>query len=130
MSHRSSENSLELRPAPQHSHRYPTELGLLNLVRLDAEKFINILYKNRKVKFYKKPRTDLNLAIIDYLVVAKQRRSSRNKSRKAIHQQLPYIKRNLAQIEQLLDLGATRCLNKKQYKTLLAVSICEGCVKA
>jgi len=62
-----------MRPAPQHSHRYPTELGLLNLARLDAEKIIDILYKNIKAKFHKKPIIGLNLAIIDYLVVAKQR---------------------------------------------------------
>ena len=112
-----------MRPAPQHSHRYPTELGLLNLARLDAEKLIDILYKNIKAKFHKKPRTDFNLAIIDYLVVAKQRRYSRNKSRKAIHQQLPYIKINLAHIEQLIELGASRgSLKKKQDKTLLVVA--------
>jgi len=112
-----------MRPAPQHSHRYPTELGLLNLARLDAEKLIDILYKNIKAKFHKKPRTDFNLAIIDYLVVAKQRRASRNKRRKAIHKQLPYMKRNLAPIEQLVELGAVRqSQNKKQYKTLLFVA--------
>ena len=97
-----------MRPAPQPTHRYPTALGLLNLARLDAEKFIDILYKHIKAKFPKKPITDRNLAIIDYLVVAKQRRPSRNKSRKAIHQKLPYIKRKLAHIEQLLELNATR----------------------
>jgi hypothetical protein len=112
-----------MRPAPQHSHRYPTELGLLNLARLDAEKLIDILYKNIKAKFHKKPRTDFNLAIIDYLVVAKQRRASRNKRRKAIHKQLPYMKRNLAPIKQLVELGAVREYpNKKQYKTLLFVA--------
>ena len=58
-----------MRPAPQPAHRYPTALGLLNLARLDAEKFIDILYKHIKAKFPKKPITDRNLAIIDYLVV-------------------------------------------------------------
>ena len=58
-----------MRPAPQPTHRYPTALGLLNLARLDAEKFIDILYKHIKAKFPKKPITDRNLAIIDYLVV-------------------------------------------------------------
>ena len=113
-----------MRPAPQHSHRYPTELGLLNLARLDAEKIIDILYKNIKAKFHKKPIIGLNLAIIDYLVVAKQRQWSRNKRRKAIHKQLPYITINLAHIEQLLELNATReSLTKKQYKTLLVVEV-------
>ena len=60
-------------PAPQYSHHYPTELGLLNLARLDAEKIIDILYKNIKSKSHNKPRTDLNLAIIEYLVLAKKK---------------------------------------------------------
>ena len=110
-------------PAPQYSDHYPTELGLLNLARLDAEKFIEILYKNIKAKSHKKPRTDLNLAIIEYLVLAKKRQFSRDKRIKPIHQQLQYIKRNLAHVEQLIELGATRKNpNKKQYKTLLVVA--------
>ena len=112
-----------MRPAPQYSHHYPTELGVLNLARLDAEKIIDILYKNIKAKFHKKPITDLNLAIIEYLVLVKQRRSSRNKRIKAIHQQLQYIKKNLAHIEQLIELDTIRKNpNKKQYKTLLVVA--------
>jgi hypothetical protein len=34
MSHPIEENSLEMRPAPQPTHRYPTDLGLLNQARL------------------------------------------------------------------------------------------------
>jgi len=73
---------------------------------------------------HKKLRTDLNRAIIHYLVVAKKRRYSRSKRRKAIPQQLQCIKRNLAHIEQLIELNATgeTLLNKKQYKTLLVVA--------
>jgi hypothetical protein len=91
-----------MRPAPQYSHHYPTELGLLNLARLDSEKIIDILYKNIKAKFHKKTRTDLNLAIIDYLVLAKKRQFFRNKRRKAIHQKLQSIKIKLAHLEQLI----------------------------
>jgi len=108
---------------PQPTHRYPTDLGLLNLARLHTEKIRDILYKHIKGKFRKKPITDRNLAIIYSLVVAKQGRPSRNKRRKAIHKQLQYIKRNLAHIQQLIELGATRgSLNKKQDKTLLVVA--------
>jgi len=57
------------------------------------------------------------------LVVAKQRRPSRNTRRKAIHKQPQYIKINLGHIEQLIELGASRgSLNKKQDKTLLVVA--------
>jgi len=88
MSHPIEENSLEMRPAPQPTHRYPTDLELLKFARLHTEKILDILYKHRKGKFHKKPLTDGNLAIIYSLVVAKQRRPSRNKRRKAIQKQL------------------------------------------
>jgi hypothetical protein len=59
----------------------------------------------------------------DYLAVAQQRRPTRNKRRQAIKKQVQYIKRNLAHIEQLINLGATlEALNKKQYKTLLILT--------
>jgi transposase, IS5 family len=110
-------------PRPQPTHRYPTALGLLNLARLHTKKFIDILYKHIKAKFPKKPITDRNLAIIDYLVVTGERRYSRNKRIKAIQKQLQYIKINLAHIEQLIDLSASRrSLNKKQDKTLIVVA--------
>ena len=144
-----------MRPAPQYSHHYPTELGLLNLAIIDAEKIIDILYKNIKAKFHKKTRTDLNLAIIEYLVLAKQddlpeiREEKRftNNSNIAFLRKMRYdwhrasakegighrayltflrtviYQKNLAHIEQLIELGAIRKKqNKKQYKTLLVVA--------
>ena len=110
-------------PRPQPTYRYPTDLGLLNLARIHTEKIIDILYKPIKAKLHKKPIIGRNLAIIDYLVVAKQRRTSRNKRRKAIHKQLQYIKRNDSHIEQLIELVPSReRLNKKQDKTLILVA--------
>jgi hypothetical protein len=53
---------------------YPTDLGLLNLARVNTEKILDILYKSIKDKAKKKPRTYRNLAKNDYLAVAKQRR--------------------------------------------------------
>ncbi len=98
----------------------PTDLGLLNEARVHTEKIIDILYKQLKGQIPKKPRTYRNVARKDYLLIAKQRRPSRNKKRQAIKKQLQYIKRNLAHLEQLIDSGATlKGLNKKQYKTLL-----------
>jgi hypothetical protein len=102
---------------------YPTDLGLLNGARVHTEKIIDILYKPLKGQIPKKPRTYRNLARIDYLLIAKQRRPTRNKRRQAIKKQLQYIKRNLAHIEQLIDAGASlKELNKKQYKTLLVLT--------
>ncbi len=102
---------------------YPTDLGLLNRARVHTEKILYILYKQVKEKIHKKPRTYRNLARKDYLLIAKQRRLTRNKRRQAIKKQLQYIKRNLAHIQQLIDLSATlEGLNKKQYKTLLVLT--------
>ena len=102
---------------------YPTDLGLLNRARVHTEKIIDILYKSLKVKIKNQPRTYRKIARKDYLAVAKQKRSTRNKKIQAIKKQLQYIKRNLAHIEQLIESGATReNLNKKQYKTWLVVA--------
>ncbi|MEG4026627.1 IS5 family transposase [Microcoleus sp. S13C4] len=102
---------------------YPTDLGLLNKARVHTEKIIDILYKQIKEQTSKKPRTYRNLARKNYLLIAKQRRPSRNKKRQAIKKQLQYIKRNLTHIEQLIELGATlERLNTKQYKTLLVLT--------
>jgi hypothetical protein len=102
---------------------YPTDIGLLNQARVHTEKIIDILYKSLKVQIPKKPRTYRKTARKDYLLIAKQKRPSRNKRRQAIKKQLQYIKRNLGDIEQLIDSGASlTSLTKKQYKTLLVVT--------
>jgi hypothetical protein len=102
---------------------YPTDLALLNGARVHTKKIIDILYKQLKNQTHKKPRTYRNIARKDYLAVAKQRRSTRNKRRQALKKQLQYIKRNLAHIEQLIESGATlESLNKKQYKTFLVLT--------
>jgi IS5 family transposase len=98
-------------------------IGLLNQARVHTEKIIDILYKSLKVQIPKKPRTYRKTARKDYLLIAKQKRPSRNKRRQAIKKQLQYIKINLGHIEQLIDSGASlTSLTKKQYKTLLVVT--------
>jgi len=112
-----------MRPALPPTHRYPTDLGLLNGARVHTEKIIDILYKPLKSQIKNKPRTYRNQARKDYLLIAKQKRPTRNKQRQAIKKQLQYIKRNLGHIQQLIELGATlKSLNKKQYKTLLVLT--------
>ncbi len=102
---------------------YPTDLALLNQVRVHTEKIIDILYKSLKVKITKKSRTYRKIAKKDYLAVAKQKRPSRHKKKQAIKKQLQYIKRNYSHIEQLIESGATlQSLSKKQYKTLLVLT--------
>jgi hypothetical protein len=62
---------------------YPTDLGLLNGARVHTEKIIDIRYKQIK-KNHKNPRIYRNIAQKNYLLIAKQRRPTRNKRRQAI----------------------------------------------
>jgi hypothetical protein len=98
-------------------------LGLLNKARVKTEKIIDLLYKPLKGKLEKKPKTYRNLARKNYLQVAKKRRPSRKQRRKAIRKQLQYVKRNLSNIEQLIQAGASlEVLSSRQYKSLLVVA--------
>jgi hypothetical protein len=87
---------------------------------MQTEKILDILYESIKDRCPKKPRTYRKKARKDYLAIAKQRRPKQSQKRAAIKKQLQYIKRNLAQIEKLIELGANlENLNKQQYKLLL-----------
>ena len=98
-------------------------MGLLNQARVKIEKIIDSLYEPLKGKLRKKPKTYRNLARKDYLQVAKKRRPSRKAIRKAIRKQLQYVKRNLANIDQLIQAGAgLEALSSTQYKSLLVVA--------
>ena len=59
----------------------------------------------------------------DYLSVAKQKRPGRKKIRKAIGQQLRYLRRNLGHIDSLLDCDALllSLLSRANYKCLLVI---------
>lgn len=80
---------------------YPTDLGLLSRSREESERLIDELCKNLDIKH--KPRTYRRLTRKQYLNLAKKK----NKSKKEIHtglgQQLRYLKRNLKNIDKLLD---------------------------
>lgn len=94
--------------------RYPTDLSLLNEAREKTEAIIDRLYKDQKSKT-KKPRTYRRKARKQYLLVAKSRKAKTKQIRKAIGQQLRYIRRNLSHIEQMKE-GSE--LNVKEAKTL------------
>jgi transposase, IS5 family len=102
--------------------KYPRDLDILNQARKGTEELIDCLHKARKEKLTKKPRTYRKEARKNYLKVAKKRRPSEKERRKAIGQQLRYIKRNLGYIEQMIDEGIPlSCLSKRQYKQLLVI---------
>lgn len=85
---------------------YPTDLKLLGEAREKTEHYIDLLHAPF-VGERKKPRTYRQKARRQYLSVAKQKKLGAKKIRKAIGQQLRYIKRNLGHIATMLDNGAS-----------------------
>ena len=100
--------------------KYTTDLGIWNQVRKETEKILDRLYQEVKEKLIKKPIIYRKIARKNYLKVAKKRRPSQKERRKAIGQQLGYIKINLGYIDQIIEQGSSlSCLSKRQYKQLL-----------
>ena len=81
--------------------RYPTDLSLLNEAREISEAIIDTLHP---LSGMKKVRTYRRNGRRDYLALVKQRRPGVKKRRKAIGQQLRYLKRSLGHIEAMLDM--------------------------
>jgi len=80
---------------------YPTDLGLLAKSREESERLIDALCKILIIA--DKPRTYRRLARKQYLNVAKKKNKTKRELRKAIGQQLRYLRRNLKSINALLD---------------------------
>jgi transposase, IS5 family len=103
--------------------RYPTDIKLLNEAREQTEIVIDALYQQVKEQLPKKPRTYRREARTAYLQIAKQRKPNSKKIRKAMRQQLGYVRRNLAHIDTLIAAGAKLSeLKKNLYRNLLVVS--------
>ena len=73
-----------------------------------------------KYPVLKKPRTYRQKARKQYLSVAKQKKELVRKNRKAIGQQLNYLRRNFGHIDRMIDQysGALNCLSAYDYKCL------------
>jgi len=99
---------------------YPTDLNLLNEAREKTEAMIDAMHAPY-VGQRGKPRTYRQKARKDYLAVAKQKKSSYKKVRKAIGKQLRYLKRNLGNIETMVSEGLLVHLSHKQYRDLLVI---------
>ena len=82
---------------------YPTDLGLIARSRQESERIIDELCQSMGVR--EKPRTYRRMARKQYLNVAKKKNKTRHEVRKAIGQQLRYLRRNLKSINGLLDRG-------------------------
>lgn len=68
-----------------------------------------------------KPRTYRQKARSDYLALAKQKKPSPQKIRKAIRKQLGYLRRNLKTIEEMAEKGLLVRLDKRLYRLLLVI---------
>src|SRR5699024_10540714 len=98
---------------------YPTDVGLLNKAREKLESMIDTLHAPLIGK-QRKPRTYRKKARKQYLYLSKQRKPGKEKIRKAIHQQLGYVKRNLKHVEKL-GKDSLHTLSQKQYRDLLVI---------
>jgi len=99
---------------------YPTDLSLLNEAREKTEEIIDTMHEPF-VGIRKKPRTYRRKARKSYLAVAKQKKPGVKKIRKAIGQQLRYLKRNLGHIDQMIEEGLLVYLSKRLYRLLLVI---------
>lgn len=99
---------------------YPTDLSLLNEAREKSEEIIDAMHEPF-VGVRKKPRTYRQKARKSYLAVAKQKKPGYKKIRKAIGQQLGYLKRNLGHIERMVEEGLLIYLDKRLYRLLLVI---------
>ena len=83
---------------------YPTDLGLVNRSREESERIIDLLYERKKEEISVKPRTYRQVARKQYLELAKKKKKNQKQIRKAIGQQLRYLKRNIKTIHRMLDM--------------------------
>lgn len=100
---------------------FPTDLKLLNGAREKSEKIIDVLHQSRG-KGHQKPRNYRVKARRAYLAVAKSKRVSKRKLRKAIRGHLGYLRRNLKSIDRLSKAVELTVLSPKQYRDLLIIS--------
>jgi len=86
--------------------QYPTDIRLLNDARELTEQIIDGLHSQLAQPGYIKPRTYRKTARKDYLGFAKRRKYTQSQLRRAIRQQLQYVRRNLDTITKQIELGA------------------------
>ena len=99
---------------------FPTDLTLLSDAREKSEELIDLIYV--RSLHHKKPRTYREVARKVYLKTAQKKNKSKKTIRKAVGQQLNYLKRNLKSINILLDACTCFPLKAKEHKYLLVIN--------
>jgi len=102
---------------PAYIH-FPTDISLLNDVREALEEIVDVLHEPYK-GVARKPRTYRDCARKDYIDITKKKRPTAKELRKAIGQQLRYVRRDLAVVDKMLDNSPMELLSKRQYRNLL-----------
>ena len=100
---------------------YPTDLNLLNDARGKLEELIDIVYN--PTLHNSKPRTYREVARKNYLHTAQKKRPGNKVIRKAIREQLNYVRRDIKSIHTLLDAyeGLPFPLKHSEQKYLFVV---------
>lgn len=81
--------------------KYPTDLGLLNDCRQQAERIIDLIWQGSGHK--NKPRDYRRVARKAYLNLARKKKKTKRELKKALRQQLQYLRRDIGIIHHLLD---------------------------
>lgn len=99
---------------------FPTDLKILNTAREKSEQIIDVLHRPHK-GIMKKPRTYRIRARCEFLAIAKSKKVSKSKLRKAMRKQLGYLGRNLKTVAKLSEDSSLLLLSKRQYRNLLVI---------
>lgn len=105
--------------APQ-DIRFPHDVTILDEARRKTEKIIDTLHAASGND--KKPRTYRKKARIDFLSFIRGRRRTKQAIRKAIRQQLQYLRRNLRHIKELSEKVDSAVLDRKQRHDLIVIN--------
>ena len=99
---------------------YPTDMDLLNTAREKKETMLDRLWACVR-SINKKPRTYRRKARKQYVQFSKKRKHYLKTIRKALGQQLGYVKRNLEHILTLVQEAGLESLTRREYRELLVV---------
>lgn len=100
---------------------YPTDSRLLNHAREHTERLIDLLFESQRELWSVKPRTYRRKAKKAFVSFSKKRKKDKKSIRKAVGQQLRFVRRNLETINKMLDLSAKKnrpiCWQKEDWRT-------------
>jgi len=100
--------------------RFPTDISLVNEAREKSEQIIDTLFEPLKGK-QRKPRTYRRKARRLFVNYTKKRTHTARPRRKALGQQLRFLRRNLKTIAYLSEQVSLLRLDRRQYRDLLVI---------